>query len=333
MENIRIVQKGDGSAVCCVFSSDVEGTKIEIVDRSSHNEHPFLVEDSSLHLMNATLIVENKEISSPSLVGSPKEHENRYSKRTSSTGMLIVEQSLFSSISVSSPPFLSSPSLTEINVGNSIFCNISSCKHHILPNSYGFHRLQTRAESCSFASVHDAFDGGVFESVNSPGASFQSSNNSFMNCAKTSFSGNSNMERKTFDGGSHSFSNCEWHNTKTENVWEGNVDWDLSICGGAIGIHGNPTTNVEINQCVFDNCSCGRYGGAVMVFHAGNTYMDRMKGENCSGGSGAFGMLNDLIDLRIANSNFKNCSVSDFGALRLQSFNVIHSENELTVPV
>ncbi|KAH7816115.1 uncharacterized protein MONOS_18254 [Monocercomonoides exilis] len=333
LENIRIVQKGDGSAVCCIFSSNVVGTKIEIVDRSSHNEHPFLVENSCLHLMNATLIVDNIEISSPSLVGSPKEHEFRYSKRTSSSGMLIVEHSMFLSISVSSPPFLSSPSLAEVNVGNSIFCNISFCKHHILPSAYRFHRLQTRGNSCSFVSVHDAFDGGVFESVNAPGASFQSFNNSFMNCAKTSFSGNNNMERKTFDGGSHSFSNCEWHNVSSALNSESSEDWDLSVCGGAIGIHGNSETVVVIDSCIFDNCTCCRYGGAVMVYPGKSVLINNSMGINCTGYLGSFAMLCILIQVEMKYSYLIDCSSSQDGAMRIQEYNFGQSDEMNEIPV
>eukprot|EP00770_Monocercomonoides_exilis_P011272 MONOS_11218.1-p1 / transcript=MONOS_11218.1 / gene=MONOS_11218 / organism=Monocercomonoides_exilis_PA203 / gene_product=unspecified product / transcript_product=unspecified product / location=Mono_scaffold00551:28960-37545(+) / protein_length=2862 / sequence_SO=supercontig / SO=protein_coding / is_pseudo=false len=283
--------------------------------------------------MNATLIVDNIEISSPSLVGSPKEHEFRYSKRTSSSGMLIVEHSMFLSISVSSPPFLSSPSLAEVNVGNSIFCNISFCKHHILPSAYRFHRLQTRGNSCSFVSVHDAFDGGVFESVNAPGASFQSFNNSFMNCAKTSFSGNNNMERKTFDGGSHSFSNCEWHNVSSALNSESSEDWDLSVCGGAIGIHGNSETVVVIDSCIFDNCTCCRYGGAVMVYPGKSVLINNSMGINCTGYLGSFAMLCILIQVEMKYSYLIDCSSSQDGAMRIQEYNFGQSDEMNEIPV
>jgi len=52
-------------------------------------------------------------------------------------------------------------------------------------------------------------------------------------------------------------------------------EFELGRCGSAIFCRGNTSASILIKKCSFNNCSCDKRGGAMLVYDLGSTHIIR----------------------------------------------------------
>ncbi|KAH7818387.1 uncharacterized protein MONOS_16325p1 [Monocercomonoides exilis] len=229
-------------------------------------------------------------------------------------GLLSISHCSFSSMTTSSAPFLFAEGVTSVSALYSAFENMTNNQaaysvHHpfTTPSSHHY----TSISHCSFFSVSNVYDGGLFQSVNCPRTSLTSLNNTFSSCnrsSNTDFYGTEesplSLQRISIpDGGEHSFVWCEWKNASPKEN------------GGAI-CFGGVNASANISFCLFDNLNDTdpgnrTHGGALYFYKIASVFINASNFSKCSSGhGGAICSCEQWISEQFKYLFFENCSIS-----------------------
>eukprot|EP00770_Monocercomonoides_exilis_P011018 MONOS_10966.1-p1 / transcript=MONOS_10966.1 / gene=MONOS_10966 / organism=Monocercomonoides_exilis_PA203 / gene_product=unspecified product / transcript_product=unspecified product / location=Mono_scaffold00522:41003-44754(+) / protein_length=1193 / sequence_SO=supercontig / SO=protein_coding / is_pseudo=false len=247
-------------------------------------------------------------------------------------GSISASESHFSSICVSSAPFLSSPSIPLISLSKLSFFNISTANEACSPSTTSISQTNCLMSSCSFSSVCDAYDGGIVPSLNYPLASLTASNTSFIGCCRTrnaNFIGTAEAPLKpgrqnTTDNGANTFIWCEWNGSKATGTSDSVSDGISS--GGAICMYSQSSASISIKHCSFNDCNAFYDGGAIMCHYIKSVEVVNNSFDSCTAQAWAGGgicVMTISTCVRISRCEFQNCKAHhDGGGLRLENIQV-----------
>ncbi|KAH7822098.1 uncharacterized protein MONOS_15737 [Monocercomonoides exilis] len=270
---------------------------------------PISLTESTASLSNISLYCDV-----PTFIVPPFLESNLSTSQFACCGLLTMFHCSFSSMMISSLPFLFSEAVSHVSAMHSSFENISYFKterqsRNRFTASTAHH--YTTISSCSFFSVNDVYDGGLFHSINCPCSSLSSLNNTFISCNRLSnvrYSGTEenplSLERTVIEtAGEHLFVWCEWKNASPNGF------------GGAIYIsHGGSSINVS--HCLFNdinstNDQANNHGGAIFIANLVNALVDSSNfSKCCANQGGAMCSVDHVKNEQCKDLVFENCSIS-----------------------
>ncbi|KAH7826393.1 uncharacterized protein MONOS_14095 [Monocercomonoides exilis] len=221
---------------------------------------------STFLIKNLTLLSLAPIVRVSSLVGPG----NRLPVETQENDVNIVESS-FMSFALSEIPFVSSAPSSIITIVHSVFANMTATGPRDFRTACDKCCCLAIIHSCSFSEVDNVLDGEIVSSINGQSA-MDAFNTSFSRCRKTGndlkIEGNETMKKQDLGARNDTlqFIACEWHNTSSAFTNESFSDSNTEYSGGAIGIYGGDNCSAIVEDCLFDTCTCQRYGGAIMVY-------------------------------------------------------------------
>ncbi|KAH7819118.1 uncharacterized protein MONOS_13696 [Monocercomonoides exilis] len=251
-------------------------------------------------------------------------------------GSISVSESHFSSFSVSSAPFLSSPSIPVVSLSHLIFFNISTGNDACPSPTTTSTQATYFMSSCSFSSVCDAYNGGIVPSLNNPLVSLTASNASFVGCCRTrnvecegTSDNKKHPERQSItENIANSLIWCEWNGSKATGTSDSLSDGVSS--GGAICMHNLNSGELSVSHCVFNNCFAYSSGGGIMCRSIKfvcieNSIFNFCIAQNHCGGGFYVVMISTCV--RISGCEFQKCkAVYDGGGFCLESFQVLGTD-------
>ncbi|KAH7826413.1 uncharacterized protein MONOS_4210 [Monocercomonoides exilis] len=242
----------------------VDQCVIAISCRSESNM--FRSSASTFLIKNLTLLSLAPMVRVSSLVGPG----NRLPAETQENDVNILESS-FMSIALTEIPFVSSAPSSIISIVHSDFANVTATGPRDFRTAGDKCCCSAIIHSCSFTEVDDVLDGEIVSSINGPSA-MDAFNTSFTRCRKTGndlkIEENVTMEKQDLGARNDTlqFIACEWHNTSSAFTNESFSDSNTKYSGGAIGIYGGDKCTMIAEDCLFDTCTCQRFGGAIMIY-------------------------------------------------------------------
>ncbi|KAH7823042.1 uncharacterized protein MONOS_1346 [Monocercomonoides exilis] len=247
-------------------------------------------------------------------------------------GSISASESHFSSICVSSAPFLSSPSIPLISLSKLSFFNISTANDACSPSTTMTTQTTCLMNSCSFSSVCDVYDGGIVPSLNHPLASLYVSNTSFIGCCRTrnvKCEGNEDGKltpgrQNIIENETNTFIWCEWEGSRT--TGKGETYSDGTSNGGAIRMYNLNSGELWVSHCSFNDCYAHYAGGGVHCYSINSVEIANNTFGSCTAqnryGGGVF-VYTISTCVQISGCEFQNCKAHSYGGgLYLDNFNV-----------
>ncbi|KAH7828085.1 uncharacterized protein MONOS_1613 [Monocercomonoides exilis] len=318
---------GDGKGIACAWSeSEIVMDGCGVIVESGIS--PLDLKGSCAILTNISLKTSKTQFPQipPFFASNPTED------RLPHFGRVSICSSHFSSMTLSSAPFLSSPSIESASLSNMVFFNISTSSSSRGSVSACYWESCTLMDGCLFSSVCDAYDGGIIQSINSPLSSLVVSNTSFVGCCRTrnvEFIGSEDNKKspgrkQISDNGANSFTWCEWNGSRT--VATANTLSDGASNGGAISLCNLKNGSLTGSHCTFNDCTAHYTGGGIVCYSIKSIKIENNSFNACVATTQAGGgiYVNSISTcVLIGGCEFLNCQADgNGGGLGLEFLNV-----------
>ncbi|KAH7828008.1 uncharacterized protein MONOS_12646 [Monocercomonoides exilis] len=321
---------GDGKGIACAWSeSEIAMDGCGVIVESGIS--PLDLKGSCATLVNISLKTSKTQFPQipPLFASNPTED------RLQCFGRVSICSSRFSSMTLSSAPFLSSPSIESAALSRMVFFNISSSSSSRGSVSISCWESCTLIDGCLFSSVCDVYDGGIAQSINSQLSSLSASNTSFVGCCRTrnvEFLGSEDNKKSPgrqnlTDNGANTFTWCEWNGSRTTGTTYSFTD--SASNGGAIFMCSRPMGMLSVKFCSFNVCLAHYTGGGITCNSIDSIEIVNSKFNGCVATNYAGGgmYVNSILScVRISDCEFQRCkAIGSGGGLSISSFNVSES--------
>ncbi|KAH7815409.1 uncharacterized protein MONOS_4738 [Monocercomonoides exilis] len=266
----------------------------------------FEVKSSDILLKNISLFPSQKSQPFPELISSLLFDDGigRY-------GVLEVSLSRIEEMVLESGPLFSSPAFRSVGIRECVFRNMSVAAGKGI-GSEGSGREDISIGSSDFRSVCDVFTGGIVDGMH--GQSLSLWNNTHFGCTRSLENGTRRILAVDTTIRSERF-----ENQRTESTSSG--EWTTTDSGSCVFMKHNSSASLSVSGSIFQNCTCGYCGGAIMCQNISSVVITNSSFNVCravSGGHGGALFMNSIGGCYFFSSiSFNSCYASSIGGCSL----------------